>query len=126
MKQNAVQLVETSEVLVSQHVHDFVSATTPSGKTFFLDGGNEYRRYGGDAEVIWLGIDENSDIDDIAMKAVWGTYGKDGKGPKKFIRLCMADTDHLKAILDTQKISKELRAAIKLILKRRKMKFPRK
>lgn len=120
MKQNAVQLVETGEVLVSQHVHDYVSATTPSGKTFFLDGGGEYIRRGGDAEVISLHIDESSDIDTIANRAVWGTYGKDGKGPKKFIRLCMADTSHLNAILDTQKISKELQAAIELILKQRK------
>jgi hypothetical protein len=122
MRQTAVQLVETGEVLVSQHRHDYVSATTPSGKMFFLDGGPDsgYIRYGGDAQIIALHLDDSSDIDTIANKAVWGTYGKDGKGPKKFIRLCMADTDHLKAILDTQKISKELRDAIKLLLKQRK------
>jgi hypothetical protein len=33
----------------------------------------------------------------------WGTYGKDGKGPLKYIPLCELETDHIEAILETQK-----------------------
>lgn len=32
----------------------------------------------------------------------WGSYGKDGKGPLKWISIKKMETDHLKACLDTQ------------------------
>jgi hypothetical protein len=33
----------------------------------------------------------------------WGTYGKDGKGPLKFVLLVNCETDHLQAILRTER-----------------------
>lgn len=40
---------------------------------------------------------------DVAKRvAVWGTYGKEGKGPLQWVLLHERDTDHLQAILRTQ------------------------
>jgi len=49
--------------------------------------------------------------------ATWGTYGIDGKGPKKTKLLINLETDHLQAILRTQgHISAEYKEIIKSIL----------
>ena len=51
---------------------------------------------------------------------IWGTRGKNGDQPLKYIRLDMADTDHLEAILATQpQISQVTRRLIETVLKER-------
>lgn len=52
---------------------------------------------------------------------MWGTYGKEGKGPRRMIMLATdAETDHLIKILETQgHISGETRKIIESILKDR-------
>lgn len=48
---------------------------------------------------------------------LWGTYGRDGKGPKRTKSLCDCDSDHLNAILKTQShIGSETRLIIQSIL----------
>ena len=50
----------------------------------------------------------------------WGTYGKNGDQPRRTICLVNADTDHLQAILSTQRhISEESIEIIQSILKDR-------
>jgi len=63
-------------------------------------------------------IDKNSS--EFKKYTLWGTYGIDGKGPRKTKCLCECDTSHLIAILDTQShIVEETRGIIKSILKDR-------
>ena len=66
---------------------------------------------------------EYPDVECFAWKienAVWGTRGKDGKNPLKYIHLIYAETDHLQAILNTQnKIQTETRDIILTILAER-------
>jgi hypothetical protein len=121
MYQTAVKIVETGEILISKSNHDYVSVKTPSGKTYYLDGGpGEFIRHGGDAAIISLFLNPKSTIEEIANKAVWGTLGKTGKKKREFVLLCECDTDHLQAILDTQTISDHYKQAIEFILKKRK------
>jgi hypothetical protein len=55
---------------------------------------------------------------------VWGTYGKDGKQPLKYVRLIGCSTEHLQAILRTQKqISPFTTRVIECILKERDTKI---
>lgn len=42
---NRARCTICDEVIESKHVHDFVECT---GKHFFIDGGREYVRYGGE------------------------------------------------------------------------------
>ena len=52
--------------------------------------------------------------------SVWGTYGKDGKGPLKYILLKDAKKEHLEAILKTEYISLAKKEQIRKILKTKK------
>lgn len=74
-------------------------------------------------EVRLLSDAEVPDVHSIERKiegAVWGTYGKDGKGPLRWIMLKDAETDHLEAILKTQRVTGTIGAVITELLKRRK------
>lgn len=52
---------------------------------------------------------------------IWGTYGKNGDEPLKYIHLVDAETDHLQTILNTQKhIYGETKQIIQSILEDRK------
>jgi hypothetical protein len=113
--QNAIKIVESypEEVfLVSAHRHDFKQHVFKNGETIFVDGGNEYIRRGGSAlgngffpakgyAELWVDWSLSDDIplDVIAQKLLWGTRGKDGKQPLKYVRLASCETDHLQAIL---------------------------
>jgi len=53
----------------------------------------------------------------VREHTIWGTYGKNGDQPLKYIRLDEAESDHLEAILETQKgISPTTKALITTIL----------
>lgn len=129
--QNAVRVISEDKIYVSRHTHDFVSFVTPDGENGFIDGGLDYIRAGGaafgehkDIEPLFIVVNENindDDMDLIANRAVWGTRGKDGKEPLKYIKLKDATTEHLEAILRTQPIGgKWIEKAIRHILKERK------
>ena len=55
----------------------------------------------------------------------WGTYGKDGKQPLRYVRVLDCDTAHLQAILSTQgNLSPLLKKLITDELQRRECKLP--
>ena len=74
-------------------------------------------------QVTILESNEYPNIDSFEYRkenAIWGTYGKDGKSKLKYINLISAETDHLNAILNTQKLlSPHTREIINSILKDR-------
>lgn len=83
-------------VLQSFHRYDFVEY-----KGCFVDGGLEgYVRISGDLENCCVYID--SPFEDIRSHFHWGTCGRDGKQPRKFVALKDLETQHIKAILTTQ------------------------
>ena len=45
---------------------------------------------------------EDDPLDHVARNVLWGTRGKDGNKPLKWIKLWDAEDDHLAAILATQ------------------------
>ncbi len=58
--------------------------------------------------------------DEAIRRAVWGTYGKSGQEPLKWVRLMDCSTEHLEAILRTQHhITNDIRYIIGEILKAR-------
>ena len=54
-----------------------------------------------------FGTQENScvkkETDIEGADTLWGTYGKSGRDPIKYVRLCDCETDHLQNILKTEK-----------------------
>ena len=90
-------------VLHSQHRHDYVTHTDANGKEYMLDGGCEYIRCSanGDEEMLTVYTDDDHEV--IRGSAMWGTYGKDGYQPFKYVTVSQMSTEHLQACLDTQK-----------------------
>ncbi len=94
-------------VLTSYSVHDYQSYTDKNGKTYGVDGGTQYLRRTGDCqdcEDLSISIDENN-IDAETFEIIrenlhWGTRGKKGDQPLKWIVLKSMDEDHLLNILN--------------------------
>ena len=129
--QNAILIMENNledDFLVSSHVHDFQEYIFKNGDTVYVDGGRDYIRRGGsviqnnvDYGKTWMEwcLTDDEPFYTIKSKLLWGTRGKDGKQPFKYVRLLNCDTNHLKMILKTQQISPIYESVIKSILKDR-------
>ena len=87
-------------ILQSKHRYDFVQDEQGN----FIDGGiTGYIRTGGPKEG-WENLCVYSD--DLHEKKrdsfYWGTYGKNGDNPVKYVLLKNLETDHIEAIIETQ------------------------
>lgn len=107
LTQNALFLPEEDLYLKSAHVHDYVTHTLADGVEVMIDGGLDYIRHsvhrGAEAArvVDWCLYDDSS-WEAIAEGLLWGTYGKEGKGPLRYRPISTLELDHLRAILKTQ------------------------
>jgi hypothetical protein len=97
---NSVKCLECNEVLVSRHVHDYVTCGCPNDA--MADGGNEYGRYGAmdmdKIELYYVYADDDFEI--VRKHAVRGSRGIDGKDPLTWIAIADMDDDYLEAVLD--------------------------
>jgi len=97
---NSVKCLECNKVLVSRHVHDYVTCGCPNDA--MVDGGNDYGRYGAmdmdKIETHYVYADDDFEI--VRKHAVRGSRGKDGKDPLTWIAIADMDDDHLQAVLD--------------------------
>lgn len=89
-------------VLQSKGVHDFVSYEDADGNSYFVDGGlAPYQRTSGNMTNLCLYYGDKHE--EIRKYFCWKSYGKDGKQPGKWITLQDMDTEHIEAILKTQR-----------------------
>lgn len=104
--QQAYYVPEQKRYYKSVHRHDFV--TIDLGDTSVsIDGGDAYIRLVGDIDLIGTRVIEyhlysDDSFETVADKFLWGTRGKGGKEPLKWVRLADCDLDHLRAIKETQ------------------------
>lgn len=146
--QNALLINHTGEILVSASNHDYKERNIPnvdiikynknmprlyklqdliklcfysSVRYFMVDGGLDYIRQSANEkhEVTYLNLYENSTIEELADKLIWGTYGKDGKQPFKYVLLKNCETEHLQAILNIGDIGTLYSRTINYILNQR-------
>ena len=99
-------------ILESKHRHDYVTYLDKNGKEYMVDGGLEYlrRNVHDDAPYEELSVYTNDSHALIREVFCWGTRGKDGKQPLKYVPLKFLTTEHIDAILETQThISDEFR-----------------
>ena len=91
-------------ILESRHRHDYVTYVDKNGKEYMVDGGLEYlrRNIHDDAPYEELSVYDDAPHVEIREAFKWGTRGKDGKQPLKFVPLKDLTTEHIEAILDTQ------------------------
>ena len=118
--QNALRTPDGT-IIISRDVHDYVEH-----EGYFVDGGLEYSRVGcpngSQYKYEPLFLYENDDFDLIKENLVWGTYGKDGKQPLKWVKFTECEDEHLKAILKIH-IPDLYKKVINAILEERVMKF---
>jgi len=50
----------------------------------------------------WTKLSKTGRIEDIRTKVAWGTFGKSGKDPLKYVLLCDLTIEHIEAVLATQ------------------------
>ena len=88
-------------ILESKHRHDYVTHTDANGKEYMLDGGRDYVRCSanGDEELLTVTSDDSHSL--IREVVNWGTYGKDGDEPLRYVTIAGLNPYHLRAILDT-------------------------
>lgn len=101
---NKIQCKHCGDIIESAHVHDYVACEC--GRVAVDGGKSLLRRIGNPEDYIDLSEITSEDEEDWFEKVrntfTWGSFGKDGKGPKKQIKLKDLDTDHIEAILETQ------------------------
>jgi len=100
-------------LLESKYRHDCQFHLDENGKEYMIDGGLDYVRATahGDEKLITITLDD--DHETVREYVQWGTYGPDGNQPLKLVRLKDMDTDHIKAVLETQgQIRPSLRTAM--------------
>lgn len=97
---NSVKCLECNEVLVSRHVHDYVTCGCPNDA--MVDGGNEYSRYGAmdmdKIETKYIYADDDFEV--VRKYAVRGSRGIDGKDSLTWIPIAYMDDDYLQAVLE--------------------------
>jgi hypothetical protein len=87
-----------------------------------VDGGHEYIRcsYGTIPNMFEdLTLNDTSPLKEKVDKMVWGTYGKNGDEPLKWVKLNECTTDHLSAILENARPNLEIQRVIRTILVKR-------
>lgn len=91
-------------ILESMHRHDYRTYVDVNGKEYMVDGGLDYlrRNVHDDAPYQELSVYSDAPHDVISETFKWGTRGKDGKQPLKYVVLKDLTTEHIEAILNTQ------------------------
>lgn len=114
--QSAFRIKSTGVILRSAHVHDYFEDSRAPG--WFIDGGNEYLRMGypegfKQEDIEMLNLTNESSVQDVFAKAVWGTRGKNGKSPLKYVLVSDMELEHIEAVLQYQpRISPYLKIAM--------------
>lgn len=91
-------------ILQSYYGHDYKTYLDKNGYMYMVDGGNEYlrRTIVDQAPYEELSVTVADPHEDIRAAFHWGTRGKEGREPLRWVALKDMDTDHIQAVLDTQ------------------------
>lgn len=85
------------------HRHDYKEHLDKNGEVYMVDGGLDYiRRNVTSIPAVEIDVHTESPHSRIRENFKWGTRGKSGKDPLKYVQISKLDTDHIKAIIETQ------------------------
>lgn len=90
--------------LESTYRHDYQTHVDANGEEYMIDGGTDYIRRSINNERATDAFVYTNDTHEVIREAfTWGTYGKYGEQPLEMKLLKSLDTEHIEAILLTQK-----------------------
>ena len=99
---NAIQTPDGT-ILESRHRHDYKTYTDANGEEYMIDGGIDYIRSNiNKTPAKSLALYNNDDHKLIRTRFTWGTYGKNGNEPLRYITIEKMTDGHVNAIVDTQ------------------------
>lgn len=91
-------------ILTSLYTHDFKEHIDANGEYYCNDGGRDYLRRSVNKEPAKdLTVTTESPWQEQREAFKWGTYGKSGDQPLQYVALNTMSTNHIQAILETQK-----------------------
>lgn len=97
---NAIETPDGT-ILESFSRNDYKTYIDANGEEYMVDGGDEYaRRNINKVPAKELTVTEEDNFEVIREHLTWGTYGKNGDQPLRYIPLCEMEDDHIKAIFD--------------------------
>lgn len=101
---NAIQTPDGT-ILKSYHTHDYKEHVDGiTGETYMVDGGNSYFRYNRNkVRAKSLSVTTEDPHELIREHFTWGSFGKNGDEELHWVVLKDMETDHINAILRTQK-----------------------
>lgn len=105
-------------LLVSYHRHDYVAHKDANGKYYAVDGGLEYLRRIGTMDYEELSLTDKDPFSKVRNAMTWGTRGKDGNQPLEYKKIKDLDTAHIRAILESQRISPQMKYVLETELLR--------
>lgn len=108
-------------VITSRYRHDFKSYTDKNGKTYSVDGGLDYLKFGGDigdCDILSVCLEEVT-LPEATKIAQWGTYGKNGDEELKYVSISDMETDHIRAVLKSQNPAPQLKLIMEFELLQR-------
>ncbi len=89
-------------ILQSFTRQDYKQHLDANGEVYIVDGGLDYQRRSVNVvPATELSVYEGDDHQHIRKAFHWGTYGKCGTLPRRWVMLADMYTDHIAAILDT-------------------------
>jgi hypothetical protein len=102
--QNAIETPDGT-ILVSRHVHDYVTHTDVNKEEYMNDGGREYLRRSVNKEPATdLTLYDTDPFEVIREKLLRGSRGKDGTEPLKYIKL--KDIDYLDDLIEYEETNR--------------------
>jgi hypothetical protein len=107
MRKLVANIIKTPDgtVLQSFFTHDYKNYKDKNGFTYMVDGGLEYLRRTiiTEAPAEELSVYTDDPFALVRRTFNWGTRGKSGNQPLTYKPLIELDTDHIEAIIETQK-----------------------
>lgn len=105
MKQLLASRIQTPDgtILQSFHRHDYKEYVDANGETYMIDGGIDYRRgfvNKESAKDVSIYTDDPFEIKRTAK--LWGTYGKNGDEPLRWISVSEMEDSHIEKLLEPQ------------------------
>ena len=97
-------------IIESFYRHDYVTHEDANGETYMVDGGHNYLKRSSNkipAEDLTT-VEIKGDHEYNRQHFRWGTYGKRGDEPLRLVVLMDISTPHIKAILDSQHLDKDV------------------
>ena len=88
-------------LLESHYRLDYRQHTDANGKTYMIDGGHEYIRCSDNGDEVSLAVYLEDGHEKVRGALKWGTIGKDGKQPLKWVALKDMESSHIAACLCT-------------------------